>query len=122
MFYPLCLYAEESGTVTPVNITTIFAEVVGGISELGEMVDGFKLQVAIATPKLLSASPRDSDEWLSIAASSKWETILEFSAPCASGKAGKLISWHGWLKNVAAIRIAAPSGRYVDGSKVWIEY
>ncbi|MGC9529306.1 MAG: hypothetical protein ACP5G2_01620 [Candidatus Bipolaricaulaceae bacterium] len=83
------------------------------------MVDGFKLQVAPAVPKVLSVPPGDSDAFL---AACEWNTLPEFAAPCAAGGAGKLLTWQGRLEDVAAIRILAPYGHYVDHSAVWLEY
>ncbi len=121
-WYPSHVYPVFLHTGEPVDIAAVSAKVTGGISELGIMVEGFKLQVVRGTSELLACSIEDDERLIAAAEDAGWETILEFAVPCAAGNTGKVVSWYGLIEDVVAVRILAPYGKYVDNSALWIEY
>jgi len=99
-------------------VTEISAKVTGGISELNQYVDGFKLQVIWGRDMQLGQL-MDDRELLFV--SHPWRTLMTFAAPCAAGSR-ELVYWEGKPMDIIAVRIEAPNGKYVDYSEVWLEY
>ncbi len=103
----------------PIQVTALSARITGGPSELNKKVSGFEIQV------LPVAQISNSDETrrglTAITPEVQWKTLVTFSAPCDSGPE-VLVHWEGPPVEVAALRVVAPDGNYVDRSGLWVEH
>lgn len=115
--------AEIAGE--PVVIEEISALVTGGPSELGEMVEGFKLEVL--TPVGFRKSGRTGG-WTPTKKSMKiivglfsqrevWTTLATFAAPCNLKKSTE-VYWEGDPIKIIAVRIVAPEKHFVAFTKL----
>ncbi|MFP4202225.1 MAG: PKD domain-containing protein [Candidatus Acetothermia bacterium] len=106
--YKSHIYPLEDSLDRQLFLTGISARVTGGKSEFRSMKEGYKLQILPSSE-------------------GSWETLVEFSAPRASGKSGTLVHWKSGSdrgQKAFALRIVAPKANdsFVDQSALWVEY
>ena len=122
-WYNAHIYSLLGLSGAPPDVTAVAGIVTGGPSERDEMLSGFRLDAISADclgGEVLSAL-RSGGGCIALGESRCWAPLARFAAPAASG-AQALVHWRGDQPGLAALRLRAPEGGYVDNSALWVEH